>query len=480
MLSITPQTAHDPARGPLLVALFPGEPDPGAGLPASIRARVEAVAAAAGWAGRKDQRREAPGGGEAGRVVVAGLGERSRLEPRSLAAWLGEQIRWAGGDGEGSLTLWLPDHPLLRGRVSMERIARQAIAAAYRFREYKKPDEESTPLGELGILVSGEEEARGVRDGVEVGAAATTARRIADTPPNVANPAWIADRARELAEEHGLRIEVLEPPELERLGMGGILAVGGGSASPPRLVKLVWEGSGGPAVALVGKGVTFDTGGISIKPSKDMDEMKWDKCGACAVLGGIEAAARLRVPARVTAYLPLAENMPSGTSYRPGDIVRCYDGTTVEILNTDAEGRMILADAIAWAAEERPDHLVELSTLTGACVVALGQSGAGLWSPDDALSEALLTAASEAGERLWRMPLWPEFREGMKGNHADLQNVGGRWGGANLAAAFLSTFVGDLASWAHLDIAGPAYTTGDEKGSTGYGVATLSRWLRSL
>src|SRR4029079_17760646 len=238
-----------------------------------------------------------------------------------------------------------------------------------------------------------------------------------------------------------------------------------------------------PRVALVGKGVTFDTGGISIKPAANMDEMKWDKCGACTVLGLLRAVARLQLPLELSVYVPLAENMPGGASYRPGDIIRMHNGKTVEVLNTDAEGRIILGDALAWAAERQPDHLVEYSTLTGACVVALGQTGAGLYSPNDELAQSLLAAAESAGERLWRLPLWPEFNEGIQGSHSDLKNVAGRWGGASTAAAFLSNFVGEVQSWAHLDIAGPAYIGEGEsgtRGATGYGIALTVEWLRSL
>jgi leucyl aminopeptidase len=240
-------------------------------------------------------------------------------------------------------------------------------------------------------------------------------------------------------------------------------------------------GRGGRTVALVGKGVTFDTGGISIKPADRMEEMKWDKSGACAVLGVLEAAARLDLGVRLRAYLPLAENMPDGTAYRPGDIVRCANGKSVEIVNTDAEGRMILADALSWAALEKPDALIEFSTLTGACVVALGPTGAGLFTPDDELAAGLLDSAAGAGERLWRLPLWGEFLDEMKGTHSDLKNSGGRWGGASTAAAFLSQFVAPLTRWAHLDIAGPAYVGSESgrarRGATGFGVALTIDWL---
>jgi len=211
--------------------------------------------------------------------------------------------------------------------------------------------------------------------------------------------------------------------------------------------------------------------------------MKYDKCGACTALGIARAAADLDLPVRLRVYLPLVENMPDGASYRPGDIVRCYNGKTVEILNTDAEGRMILADAFAWAAEGAPDALLEYSTLTGAAVVALGHWAGAVYTPDDALAADLLGAADRAGERLWRMPLWPEYVEQMKGHHADLKNVAGRWGGANTAAAFLSQFVGDLTRWAHFDIAGAAYVGNDEeepREATGYGVHLTVDWLRRL
>jgi leucyl aminopeptidase len=286
---------------------------------------------------------------------------------------------------------------------------------------------------------------------------------------------------RRLAERYGGQVQVLGGRELKRRGMGGIIAVGCGSANPPRMVR--WRrGRSGPRIALVGKGVTFDTGGISIKPAASMHEMKFDKAGACAVIGAMVAAAELEVEATLEAYLPLAENMPDAAAYRPGDIVRCYDRTTVEITNTDAEGRMILADALAWAAETRPDHLVELSTLTGATVVALGTVGAALYSNDDQLAQALLAAGARAGERLWRMPLWPEFGEDMKGNHADWKNAGERSGGANAAAVFLGHFAREVPSFAHLDIAGTAYTSKPvsrgQTGATGYGVALLAQWLR--
>ncbi len=243
---------------------------------------------------------------------------------------------------------------------------------------------------------------------------AALARDLGNTPPNVATPDWLATRARSIATDAGHEDDGLPLAELRKMGMGGLVAVGEGSSHAPRLVRLEW-GRRGPIVALVGKGVTFDTGGISIKPAADMDEMKYDKCGACNVLGAAHAVARLALPVRLRCYLPLAENMPSGSAYRPGDIIRCYNEKTVEITNTDAEGRLILADALALAVEERPDYIVEMSTLTGGAIVALGERAAALYCSEDAMAAALLAAADDAGERLWRMPLWPEYVAGDEG-----------------------------------------------------------------
>jgi leucyl aminopeptidase len=305
-------------------------------------------------------------------------------------------------------------------------------------------------------------------------------RSLGNTPPNEATTLWMAERAREMAGSRGIEITVLDEEEIARRGMGGLHAVGAGSIHPPRLVRLAW-GDSGPVIALVGKGVTFDTGGISIKSAPSMEDMKYDKCGACAVLGIVRAVADLGLNVRVRAYLPFAENMPSGNAYRPGDILRMYNGRTVEITNTDAEGRLILADALSWAAEEGPDALLEYSTLTGGIVVALGSQAAGLFTPDDGLAGEVLDASAESGERIWRMPLYPEYLEDMKSLHADFKNSAGRSGSACTAAAFLAQFVGGLQSWGHLDVAGTAYVPHEgakRGGATGFGIASTVAWLR--
>ena len=471
----------DGATQLVVAAVFEGEAPALGGLPGPLAAALGRLAARPGFRGRDGQRLETdvePGGVA---VALHGLGKRAEADGRRLDRWLARSLEAARKNGLADVAALLPDHDGYRGTTA-GRLARAVVRAAYRFDRFQGADDDGgldrvrlVPPAGAGEPAGGGELASAVARAVGY------CRDLANTPGNEADPEWMAERAREVAAEHGMGYTCLGAEELAARGMGGLLAVGAGSAREPRLVRLEW-GTEGPVVALVGKGVTFDTGGISIKPASDMDEMKYDKCGACTVLAVAGAVAGLGLPVRLRVYMPLAENMPDGRSYRPGDIVRCYNGKTVEIVNTDAEGRMILADAMAWAAQEGPDVLLEYSTLTGACVVALGQEAAGLYTPDDDLAGELLVAAEASGERLWRLPLWPEFTERMKGVHADLKNAGSRWGGANTAAAFLSQFVSPLTRWAHLDIAGAAYVgrdAGEEPGATGYGVAFTLDWLAS-
>lgn len=473
----------------LLVGCFQGEiPEAHALVPGAAES-LRVLAAREGFGGRERQYAEtAVAGGGAGVSVVAlmGLGERDELDAIKLRQWLTSAVDAAATNGFGRVAVALPAHAETRGPAAAERTCRQLMLAGYRFERYlSKSPERERRIAEVAVVPpAGEEEAY---RGCLATAAATArgvllARELGNTPANEATPEWLEDQARELAARLGMKVTSLELEQLEAKGMGGLLAVGAGSAQPPRLVRLSWGGEG-PRVALVGKGVTFDTGGISLKPPASMDEMKYDKCGACTALGVASAVAELALPVRLEVYLPLAENMPDGRSYRPGDIITCYNGKTVEVTNTDAEGRMILADAMAWAVEEGAEMLLEYSTLTGGCMVALGLSAAGLYSPDDELAAGLLAAAGRSGERLWRLPLWPELKEQVKGNHADLKNSGERWGSANYAATFLASFVGSLRRWAHMDIAGPASIGKNGPGpvgATGYGVAFSVDWLRTF
>lgn len=455
------------------------------GLPASVVRALDRLTGRSGWSGKKGQRfaTEARDAGTEGgaQVELQGLGDADKFTLRRLDRWMQLAVDRARRNGFSRVHLMLPAHPSLEGAGAAAWLGRSLVAAAYFFDRYLSKAGEEHGIEEVRVVApAGSAMAEAESLMLAVASGVVECRELANTPGNEATPEWMAERAREMAEELGMTATVLGPDELESRGMGGILAVGIGSSNGPRLVRLDW-GHEGPVVALVGKGVTFDTGGISIKPAKDMDEMKYDKCGACTVLGIARSVVELDLPVRLRVYVPLAENMPGSRAYRPGDIVRCYNGKTVEILNTDAEGRMILADALAWASEDEPDLLLEYSTLTGSSVVALGQEAASLYTPDDDLAEGVLECAERTGERLWRMPLWPEFVERMKGDHADLKNSGPRWGGANTAAAFLSEFVDGVDSWAHLDIAGAAYLGHDadeDPGATGYGVAFTVEWLR--
>jgi len=466
----------------VIAAAFAGE-DPGvAGLPGPVADALRRLTARPGWRGAEKQLLQTEAGPDGPVVALYGLGKRAGANGRQVDEWMREALCDASNLRVSRVAVVAPpDSPLAAGG---ERFGRLVVRGTYKFERYRSAgDEPPAPIEAVRLVLAEEPPAENASVAATVAGAVAFCRDLANTPGNEATPAWMDDRAAELAAEHGLAHGSLGRAELEARGMGGILAVGSGSENEPRLVRLDYDGGGGPRIALVGKGVTFDTGGISIKPATDMDEMKYDKSGACTVLALARAVAELALPVRLAVYVPLAENMLDGRSYRPGDIVRCYSGKTVEILNTDAEGRMILADALALAAEESPDVLLEYSTLTGASVIALGPDAASLYSPDDALAGGLLAAAEAAGERLWRMPLWPEFVERMKGDHADLKNSSSRWGSANTAAAFLSRFVGGLERWAHLDIAGSAYVgrEGDEEpGATGYGVALTVAWLRGL
>jgi leucyl aminopeptidase len=294
-------------------------------------------------------------------------------------------------------------------------------------------------------------------------------------------PAYLAAQAREAGKRHGFKVKILEREDIEKLGMGAFLAVARGSGQPPKLIVMEWRGAArdAPPVVLVGKGITFDTGGLSIKPAHEMDEMKFDMCGAASVFGAMQAAALMKLPINIVGIIPATENMPGGNAIKPGDVVTTLSGRTVEILDTDAEGRLVLCDALTYAERYKPAVVVDIATLTGAIVTALGHVATGVFANDDALAREVLDAGDSAWDRAWHMPLWPEYQEALKSNFADLPNIGSHELGAAdavVAACFLSRFTKRV-PWVHLDIAGTASKSGADKGATGRPVALLAHFL---
>ncbi len=441
----------------------------------------------------------------ASRVLLVGAGEESALDAEALRHFAARAVGAATARRVRSAALLAPAARRARVAAAAEALAEGAVLGAYRFDRYQAEGDDPRPaLERVALLVERPGDARQARAGARVGVilaeSQNVARDLSNEPANELPPAALAREAERVSREVGLRCRVLEVAELRRRKMGAILAVGQGSSHPPRLVvmehnppgrarkkKTKKKGSRGgrrlPTICLVGKGITFDSGGISIKPSAGMDEMKHDMSGAAAVVGAMRAVALLRLPLHVVGVVGAAENMPSGTAYRPGDVVRSASQKTIEVLNTDAEGRVVLADALHFARTEyEPAAMVDLATLTGACVVALGKWATGLFSNNDALSERLRRAGEATGERLWPMPLWEEHRKAVKSEVADVKNATGREAGSSTAAAFLQAFVGDTA-WAHLDIAGTGWTgkpgPAQPRGATGVGVRLLVEMLRS-
>jgi leucyl aminopeptidase len=419
-------------------------------------------------------------------VVAVGIGEATLTELRNYVATAVRRGQSLAEHGARRLVLPVDGPAAPAGAEELRAAVEAALLAGYRFRDTSTPH--PTRLDTVTIVAAdaGDQVVLAAALAGQVsGEAVAWARDLINTPSNVKNPAWLAEQAVDrLSGLPHVTVIVLGPEELTAGGFGGVLAVGGGSASPPRVVVATYRPpDAGPAhPVLVGKGITFDTGGISIKPNAGMREMKTDMAGGAAVLAAVEAAARLELPVAVTAVVPAAENAVSGSSYRPADVVRHVGGRTTEVLNTDAEGRMVLADGLAYARLELgATVLIDVATLTGAMKVALGTKTAGLFATTDGLAAALGAAGVRAGEQLWRMPLLEEHRDLLESATADANNAPGNPGGTT-AALFLQPFAGDL-PWAHLDVAGPARAGADDaevvKGGTGFGARTLLRWLES-
>ena len=360
-------------------------------------------------------------------------------------------------------------------------LAQAACEASYLYRHTKPSAPPAPVLNQVTLLCCAsahDEAAQALREGAAIGEGTTVARELANRPGNHCTPTFLADEAKRLGKELGFKVEVLDRKAIQRLGMGAFLAVAQGSAEPMRFIVAQWNGAARreAPVVLVGKGITFDTGGISIKPAPEMDEMKFDMGGAASVLGTLCAVARLKAKVNVVGLIPACENMPGGRAVKPGDVVTTMSGQTVEILNTDAEGRLILCDALTYAERFKPAAVVDIATLTGACVIALGHHRSGLFSPDDTLATELQQAGDSALDPCWRMPLDEEYDEALKSHFADMGNVGGRAGGAVTAAMFLKRFASRY-PWAHLDIAGTAWRSGAAKGGTGRPVPLLTRFV---
>jgi leucyl aminopeptidase len=458
---------------------------PRAKLPASLDAvdkgtggAIGRVLAAGDFSGKKDETAVLYPSGPASRLLLVGLGkpdEIDRTAIRRAAAIAGKKARSLGVT---RAAFYLP--PEVRGKVPPAEVG-QSIAeglaqGAWQYNEMKKPGEDKKPPLERFDLLAHDGPAeliQGHKTGEAIGAGQTFARGLQVLPGNVATPTYIANVARDLAQRYGFGVTILDKAAIIKEKMGALLSVAQGSAEEPRFIALEYKGADTAPIVLIGKGVTFDTGGISIKPAQNMEDMKYDMSGAAAVLGTFETLGRLKPKVHVVGLIPSTENMPSGTAVKPGDVVTSHLGKTIEVINTDAEGRLILCDALSYARRYKPAAVVDIATLTGAIVVALGHSAAGVMGTDEKLVEEVRQAGERAGERVWELPLWDDYRDLMKSDIADVKNSGGRPAGSISAGWFLREFV-DGFPWAHLDIAGTAYTERDEpgrvKGPTGMGV----------
>ncbi len=420
----------------------------------------------------------------ADRVLLVSTGERADYDVGAFR----ETIRGAAaalkGLGAKDAALFVADFTV--GARGLPWAARNAVLAFrdayYRFEQLKTRKKPPAPklaavtLATAGVPLTAPSQAA-LKEAIATADGTDLARTLGNLPPNICTPSYLAEEARKLARQFKLEVKVLERADMQKLNMGALLSVTAGSRQPPKLIVLRYSGAAKKKkpLVLVGKGITFDTGGISLKPAGEMDEMKYDMSGAGSVLGTIRALAGMGAPVNVVGVIPTCENMPGGAATRPGDIVTTHSGQTVEILNTDAEGRLILCDALSYSARFEPEAVVDIATLTGACVIALGHVASGLFANDQRLADALRAAGEDAWDRVWQMPVWEDYQEQLRSNFADMANIGGRPAGSVTAACFLARFTRKL-RWAHLDIAGTAWRSGRDKGSTGRPVPLLVRY----
>ena len=419
------------------------------------------------------------------RVLLVGLGKERELHEKEYRQAVRASIKALATSGASDVASFLAELTIKKHDIAWKvaQLVEVTLDSAYRFDRMKsKANDAVKVISKFVINVPQRNDLKkaehGLKQGLAIASGVNFAKDLGNLPPNICTPTYLAEQALALADSHGLQVEVLERAAIEKLGMGCFLGVAQGSRQPPKLIVLQHNKGkkNQKPIVLVGKGITFDTGGISIKPASDMDEMKYDMCGAASVLGTFKAIAEMDLPLNAVGIIPTCENMPDGDAIRPGDVLTSMSGQTVEVLNTDAEGRLILCDALTYAERFEPGAVVDIATLTGACVIALGHHVSGLFSNNDVLAKELMQAGEDALDRAWHMPLWEEYQNQLDSNFADMANIGGRAGGSITAACFLSRFTKKY-EWAHLDIAGTAWKSGKEKGSTGRPVPLLTQFL---
>jgi leucyl aminopeptidase len=422
------------------------------------------------------------------RVLLLGLGKRKELNRTSFDKAFTAALARLSEISVTDALVALPEPP---AGMDLYQLVRHALLLAshlgYRYEHTKEPAKDAPPVLEgLSFLVASKADSaiatRAAEHGKAIAEGVALTRDLGNLPGNICTPSYLAEQALGLGKRYdSLKVEVLEEADMEKLGMGSLLSVSSGSREPAKFIIMHYQGQAKPdkdakPIVLVGKGLTFDAGGISIKPSEAMDEMKYDMAGGASVFGAMVAACEMQLPIEVIGVVPSSENLPDGAANKPGDIVKSMSGQTIEILNTDAEGRLILCDALTYVERFDPALVVDMATLTGACIVALGRHPSGLFTTDDALAAEISEAGEAAADRVWRLPLWDDYQQQLDSNFADMANIGGRDGGAITAAAFLSRYTKKYL-WAHLDIAGTAWVTGKPKGATGRPVGLLSELL---
>lgn len=419
------------------------------------------------------------------RVLLIGLGKEQEFGDKAYLDAILAGFNALHKTGATDATFFLTEIPVI-DRADAWKISQTVIAgiqSIYRFDSLKsKPEKNKSHLRKAILNVVDNSQLAVGKEAIQQGQAIAhgmnVAKDLGNLAPNICTPTYLAKQAKDMAKTHKLKVSVLEQKDMEKLGMGALLSVAQGSRQPAKLIVAEYRGQGKmeKPVVLVGKGVTFDTGGISLKPAANMDEMKYDMCGAASVFGTLTAIAEMKLPINVVGIIPATENMPDGIATKPGDVVTSMSGQTIEVLNTDAEGRLILCDALTYAERYKPDVVIDIATLTGACVIALGHVATGLICNNNELAQELLHAADNANDRAWQMPLWDDYQDLLKSNFADMANIGGRAAGTITAGCFLSRFTKKY-RWAHLDIAGTAWNSGKDKGSTGRPVPLLAQFL---